>query len=58
MKIKGLFFLCIVMICSISLRAQDPAAPIFPKLGKSDTIRVASTNDNGVMIPWMQLNDV
>jgi hypothetical protein len=58
MKIKGLFFLCIVMICSISLWAQDPAAPVFPKLGKSDTIRVASTNDNGVMIPWMQLNDV
>ncbi|WP_293303813.1 DUF4294 domain-containing protein [Pedobacter sp. UBA5917] len=58
MKFKGLFFLCIVMICSFSLRAQDPAAPIFPKLGKSDTIRVASTNDNGIMIPWMQLNDV
>ncbi|PWS26045.1 DUF4294 domain-containing protein [Pedobacter yonginense] len=58
MKFKGLFFLCIVMIFSISLKAQDPASPVFPKLGKADTIRVASTNDNGVMIPWMQLNDV
>ncbi|MBC6111397.1 DUF4294 domain-containing protein [Pedobacter fastidiosus] len=58
MKFKGLFFLCIVMIFSISLKAQDPVAPVFPKLGKADTIRVASTNDNGVMIPWMQLNDV
>lgn len=58
MKFKGLFFLCFVMIFSISLKAQDPIAPVFPKLGKADTIRVASTNDNGVMIPWMQLNDV
>jgi len=58
MKIKGLFFLCIVMIYGVSLQAQEPAAPVFPKLGKSDTIRVASTNDNGIMIPWMQLEDV
>ncbi|KIA91712.1 hypothetical protein OC25_20370 [Pedobacter kyungheensis] len=58
MKIKGLFFLCIVMIYGVSLQAQEPAAPVFPKLGKSDTIRVASTNDNGIMIPWMQLQDV
>ena len=53
MKIKGLFFLCIVMIYGVSLQAQEPAAPVFPKLGKNDTIRVASTNDNGIMIPWM-----
>ncbi|MEH3114726.1 DUF4294 domain-containing protein [Pedobacter terrae] len=58
MKFKGLFFLCIVMIYGVSLQAQEPTAPVFPKLGKSDTIRVASTNDNGVMIPWMQLNEV
>ncbi|PWS29982.1 DUF4294 domain-containing protein [Pedobacter paludis] len=58
MKFKGLFFLCFVMIFSITLKAQDPVAPVFPKMGKADTIRVASTNDNGVMIPWMQLNDV
>ncbi|MCX2495472.1 DUF4294 domain-containing protein [Pedobacter sp. PF22-3] len=58
MKFKGLFFLCIVMIYGVSLRAQEPTAPVFPKLGKSDTIKVASTNDNGVMIPWMQLNEV
>ncbi|SDE26743.1 DUF4294 domain-containing protein [Pedobacter soli] len=58
MKIKGLFFLCIVMIYGVSLQAQEPAAPVFPKLGKNDTIRVASTNDNGIMIPWMQLQDV
>ncbi|WP_406823534.1 DUF4294 domain-containing protein [Pedobacter sp. KACC 23697] len=58
MKFKGLFFLCIVMIYGVSLQAQEPTAPVFPKLGKSDTIKVASTNDNGVMIPWMQLNEV
>lgn len=58
MKFKGLIILFIVMIFSTKLKAQDPTAPVFPKMGKTDTIRVASTNDNGVMIPWMQLQDV
>jgi hypothetical protein len=58
MKFKGLFFLFIVMIFSLSLKAQENSEPVFPKLGKADTIRVASTNDNGTMIPWMQLDDV
>jgi hypothetical protein len=58
MKFKGLFFLFIVMIFSLSLKAQENSDPVFPKLGKADTIRVASTNDNGTMIPWMQLDDV
>jgi len=58
MKFKGLFFLFIVMIFSLSLKAQENSEPVFPKLGKADTIRVASTNDNGIMIPWMQLDDV
>ncbi|WP_316805535.1 DUF4294 domain-containing protein [Pedobacter nototheniae] len=58
MNFKGLFFLFIVIIFGCSLKAQENVAPVFPKMGKSDTIRVASTNDNGIMIPWMQLNDV
>lgn len=58
MNFKGLFFLCIVMIFSVSLHAQEPVSPVFPKMGKSDTIRVASTNVDGVMVPWMQLSDV
>lgn len=58
MKFKELIILFIVMIFSISLKAQDYTAPVFPKVGKADTIRVSSTNDNGVMIPWMQLNEV
>ncbi|RNL54474.1 DUF4294 domain-containing protein [Pedobacter jejuensis] len=58
MNFKGLFFLLIVMIFGISLQAQEYTAPVFPKLGKADTIKVGSTNDNGVMIPWMQLNEV
>ncbi|WP_131538949.1 DUF4294 domain-containing protein [Pedobacter nototheniae] len=58
MNFKGLFFLCIVIIFSCSLKAQENVEPVFPKMGKNDTIRVASTNDNGIMIPWMQLNDV
>ncbi|TDG36595.1 DUF4294 domain-containing protein [Pedobacter changchengzhani] len=58
MKIKVFFMLCIVMIFSISLKAQGFTPPVFPKKGLSDTIRVGATNDNGVMIPWMQLQDV
>ncbi|WP_316806294.1 DUF4294 domain-containing protein [Pedobacter agri] len=58
MKFKGLIILFIVIIFSVKLKAQDPSQPVFPKLGKQDTLRVASTNDNGVMIPWMQLQDV
>ncbi|WP_231465004.1 MULTISPECIES: DUF4294 domain-containing protein [unclassified Pedobacter] len=58
MKFKGLIILFFVMIFSASLKAQENTEPVFPKLGKLDTIRVASTNDNGVMIPWMQLYDV
>ncbi|MCZ4244772.1 DUF4294 domain-containing protein [Pedobacter punctiformis] len=58
MNFKGLFFLCIVILLGFSLKAQENVEPVFPKMGKNDTIRVASTNDNGIMIPWMQLNDV
>jgi hypothetical protein len=38
MKIKGLFLLCFVMIFSITLKAQEAAAPIFPKNVQNDTI--------------------
>ncbi|WP_410221149.1 DUF4294 domain-containing protein [Pedobacter sp.] len=31
---------------------------IWPVLGKNDTIRVAATNDNGYMIPWIALQEV
>jgi len=58
MKFKGLIILFIVMIFSAELHAQETSDPVFPKLGKLDTIRVASTNDNGIMIPWIQLLDV
>lgn len=58
MKFKGFFILFIVMIFGISLKAQDFTPPVYPSKGKADTIKVAATNDNGVMIPWMQLQDV
>jgi len=58
MNFKGLIILFIVIIFGVSTKAQENVEPVFPKLGKLDTIRVASTNDNGVMIPWMQLYDV
>ncbi len=39
--------------------AQE-AAPkaIWPVVGKNDTIKVAATNDNGYMIPWIALQEV
>ena len=59
MKYSRLFILLIVIIASTSVKAQETTAPpIFPTLGKNDTIRVAATNDNGYMIPWIGLNEV
>lgn len=56
MNLKGLVFLFFVTIIGLNANAQDK--PVFPTNGKNDTIRVASTNDNGVMIPWFLLHDV
>ena len=58
MNLKKLNFLFIVIICVSVAHAQQPTDPIFPVKGKNDSIRVASTNDNGIMIPWILLHDV
>lgn len=59
MKYYRLFILSIVIISSLSATAQVPGVPVkMPVLGKNDTIRVAGTNDNGEMIPWIPLNEV
>lgn len=59
MKYSRLFILFIVMIVSNVAKAQETTtAPIYPVLGKNDTIRVAATNDNGYMIPWIGLSEV
>jgi hypothetical protein len=59
MKKYHLFILFIVMIAATSVKAQETTAPpIYPEKGKNDTIRVAATNDNGYMIPWIGLNEV
>lgn len=58
MKFKGLLILFIVMIFRFSAHAQDLQKPVFPKMGKFDTIKVASTNDNGIMIPWILIPEV
>ena len=47
------------MIASTAVKAQQASgAGIYPEKGKNDTIRVAATNDNGYMIPWIGLNEV
>jgi len=59
MKFYRLFFLPIVMITAASASAQVTSVPVkMPVLGKNDTIRVASTNDSGEMIPWISLKEV
>ncbi|WP_316842401.1 DUF4294 domain-containing protein [Pedobacter gandavensis] len=59
MKFYRLFFLSIVMITAASAKAQMGNVNVkYPVLGKNDTIRVASTNENGEMIPWIPLNEV
>lgn len=59
MKFYRFFFLSIVIITAASAKAQVSTMPVkMPSLGKNDTIRVASTNDNGEMIPWMSLREV
>lgn len=59
MKFYRLFILSIVIITSASVKAQVTSAPVrMPVMGKNDTIRVASTNEDGEMIPWIPLNEV
>jgi len=59
MKFYRLFILLIVIISGAQVRAQVNGVTIkMPVLGKNDTIRVAGTNDNGEMIPWIPLHEV
>lgn len=61
MKIYKFFILFSVMIVSGRLAAQETVGnskPIYPVLGKNDTIRVLATNENGYMIPWFILDEV
>ena len=59
MKFCRLFILLFVIITAEKSVAQDKnGLPRFPAKGKNDTIRVASTNEEGEMIPWIPLNQV
>ena len=59
MNFYRLFIPLIVIITSTSAEAQESTMPVkMPVLGKNDTIRVAGTNDNGEMIPWISLKEV
>jgi hypothetical protein len=59
MNFYRLFIPLIVIITSTSAEAQEATMPVkMPVLGKNDTIRVAGTNDNGEMIPWISLKEV
>ena len=59
MNFCRLFILSIVIISCTTAFAQESGTTVkMPVLGKNDTIRVAGTNDNGYMIPWIPLHEV
>jgi hypothetical protein len=59
MNFYRLFIPLIVMITGASVKAQVSSLPVkMPVMGKNDTIRVASTNVDGEMIPWIPLEEV
>lgn len=59
MNFYRLFIPLIVIITGASTQAQVSSSPVkMPVMGKNDTIKVASTNENGEMIPWISLNEV
>lgn len=59
MKFYRLFILLIVIITCADAKAQSGYASVkLPVLGKNDTIRVAGTNVDGEMIPWIALHEV
>lgn len=59
MNFYRVFIPLIVIITAASAEAQVSSLPVkMPVMGKNDTIRVASTNENGEMIPWIPLNEV
>jgi hypothetical protein len=59
MNFYRLFILSIVIISGTSVKAQVSVVSVkMPVMGKNDTLRVASTNDNGELIPWISLHEV
>ncbi|WP_256007585.1 MULTISPECIES: DUF4294 domain-containing protein [Pedobacter] len=59
MKFYRLIVLLIVIIAVAPVRAQVSGISVkMPVLGKNDTIRVAGTNVDGEMIPWIPLREV
>lgn len=54
MKTKGLFLFLTAMMLSGLCKAQQNAV----KIGINDTIKVALTNFDGEMLPWVVLNEV
>jgi hypothetical protein len=57
MKFYRLLILLIVIIAGVHVVAQEKPYKL-PEMGKNDTIRVASTNVDGELIPWIPLNEV
>lgn len=59
MKFNRFLMLLIVIFLAGQARGQKVVdGVIWPELGKNDTIKVAATNENGYMIPWLVLPQV
>jgi hypothetical protein len=57
MKFYRLLILLSVIIAGLPVVAQEKPYKL-PEMGKNDTIKVASTNVDGELIPWIPLNEV
>jgi hypothetical protein len=60
MKFYRLILLLIVIIAGLANASgqETPEKVRFPVRGKNDSIKVAGTNVDGIMIPWIPLNEV
>lgn len=54
MKTKVLFFFFALLLCGGFAKAQN----VFVKVGTNDTVKVAAINVDGVMMPWIVLDEV
>lgn len=58
MKILAAGLLCFILICFYGQVQAQTELPKMPVTGKADTIRVALTDLDGEMVPWVLIQDV
>lgn len=54
MKTTVLFLFCFIFLGSFACKAQEP----YYKSNKNDTLKIAAINVNGIIMPWVVVNEV